>query len=370
MVTLTAGTPPLDMSRYGLFGPGAEVLTAEADLISIRTQFGYLLDFHGQFDYSTNAAFKQSPIVSLDISTDVQRTELIASVSDLNTTVGTFKSPDFPILLKGDDHIIGSTGDDTLLGFAGNDLIDGGSGADHLEGGRGNDTYVIDTPNDTITELAKGGVDTVLSAVSLTLPDQVENLTLTGAGGLEGTGNALANILVGNDDANRLDGGAGNDRLEGNGGDDTLLGGAGNDLLFGGDGSDQLEGGGGKDRLDGGAGNDELVGSTRATLTGGADADSFVLGPDVAKVTVTDFTTADGDVLVLRDVLKGYDPSTSDIADFVRLTGKGSTVRVAVDPEGDGSSYAKIATVRGDLGTDLHALLDSGHIAIDTSPVG
>ena len=187
-------------------------------------------------------------------------------------------------------------------------------------------------------------------------------------GGLDGTGNSLANILVGNENANRLDGGAGNDRPEGNDGDDTLLGGIGNDLLFGGAGSDHLEGGG-KDRLDGGHGNDELVGSTRALLTGGADADSFVVGPGVTKVTIANFTTADGDVLVLRDVLKGFDPATSDIADFVRLTGKGSTVQVAVDPEGDGTSYAKIATVQGDLGTDLHALINDGHIAVETTSV-
>ena len=145
-----------------------------------------------------------------------------------------------------------------------------------MEGGRGNDTYVVDTPGDTITELPKGGVDTVLSAFSFTLPDQVENLTLSGTGAADGAGNELANILVGNDAANRLDGGAGKD---------LLLGGAGND---------HLESGGGKDKLDGGAGDDELFAGSRSSLTGGADADSFVLGPDITKVKVTDFTSPTG----------------------------------------------------------------------------
>ena len=351
MVTLTAGTPPLNMSLYTSFGQANGLLTAEPDLISVQTTTGYLIDFHGQFDFTSASTLSRSEVTEVDISTDVQRTDLIASITDLNTTFGGFQSPDFPILLKGNDHLIGSTGEDTLQGFAGSDLIDGGPGADHMEGGRGNDTYVVDTPGDTITELPKGGVDTVLSAFSFTLPDQVENLTLSGTGAADGAGNELANILVGNDAANRLDGGAGKD---------LLLGGAGND---------HLESGGGKDKLDGGAGDDELFAGSRSSLTGGADADSFVLGPDITKVKITDFTSTDGDVLTLQDVLKGYDPATSDIADFVRLTGKGSTVQVAVDPEGDGTSYAKIATVRGDLGTDLHALLDGGHIAVETTPV-
>jgi hypothetical protein len=42
------------------------------------------------------------------------------------------------------------------------------------------------------------GVDTVQSSVSYTLPAAVENLTLTGTGDLNGTGNSQANLLTGN----------------------------------------------------------------------------------------------------------------------------------------------------------------------------
>ena len=50
-----------------------------------------------------------------------------------------------------------------------------------------------------------------------------------GSANLTGTGNALANTLIGNTGNNVLDGGAGNDVLIGGLGADTLIGGAGND---------------------------------------------------------------------------------------------------------------------------------------------
>lgn len=74
----------------------------------------------------------------------------------------------------------------------------------------------------------------VFSPVSFTLlPSQV-NLTLTGSGANNGTGNALSNILLGNDAGNILDGLGGDDRLEGRGGADFLFGGQGADWMEGG----------------------------------------------------------------------------------------------------------------------------------------
>jgi Ca2+-binding RTX toxin-like protein len=79
--------------------------------------------------------------------------------------------------------------------------------------------------------------------------------------------------------------------LAGNRGDDTLFGGAGNDALFGGKEDDLLFGGDGADRLSGDLGDD--------TLTGGSGADRFLFGPNAGTDTVTDFSLADGDRLVL-----------------------------------------------------------------------
>ena len=136
----------------------------------------------------------------------------------------------------------GGDGNDTLTGLAGNDTLNGGTGNDAMDGGAGNDTYVVDSAGDTAAESLvgpAGGIDLVQSsAASFTLGANVENLTLTGAGNLNGTGNALANILTGNIGNNILSGGDGNDKLTGLAGNDTLIGGAGNDKMIGGLGDD------------------------------------------------------------------------------------------------------------------------------------
>jgi Ca2+-binding RTX toxin-like protein len=80
----------------------------------------------------------------------------------------------------------------------------------------------------------------VRSSVSWTLGNNLENLTLTGVAAINGSGNALDNVLIGNAAANVLNGGAGNDRLDGGAGNDTLIGGAGTDTLTGGVGADRF----------------------------------------------------------------------------------------------------------------------------------
>ena len=106
-------------------------------------------------------------------------------------------------------------------------------------------------------------------------------------------------ILTGTDGPDDLEGGDGDDVLIGpdvqsaKGGDDDLYGGRGDDTLVGGDGDDQLIGGQGEDELVGGHGDD--------MYTGGPGADRFVFAPgESGDRVITDFTAAEGDVIVLR----------------------------------------------------------------------
>jgi len=142
----------------------------------------------------------------------------------------------------GADRFDALAGNDTVSGLAGNDTLNGGSGNDKLIGGTGNDTYVVDSVSDVVSETSTLAteIDTVLASVTFSLSANVERLTLTGSGAINGTGNTLANELTGNSGANKLSGLAGNDTLAGNAGNDQLFGGLGSDKLTGGTGSDRF----------------------------------------------------------------------------------------------------------------------------------
>jgi Ca2+-binding RTX toxin-like protein len=133
--------------------------------------------------------------------------------------------------LDGDDTINGLAGNDTLSGGNGNDTLDGGTGADNMNGGLGNDLYIVDNAGDVAGEVA-GGIDTVQSSVTHTLSTNLENLTLTGAAAINGTGNAKANVTTGNSADNVLSGLAGNDTISSGGGNDLMAGGDGNDSFL------------------------------------------------------------------------------------------------------------------------------------------
>jgi len=129
----------------------------------------------------------------------------------------------------------------SLTGNSGNNLLNGLAGADRMTGGDGNDAYVVDNVGDQAIEVSgAGGVDRVQSSVSFVLGENVENLTLTGGGDRNGTGNALDNALTGNGGANVLTGFEGSDTLRGGAGNDTLRGGLGSDILSGGSGTDSF----------------------------------------------------------------------------------------------------------------------------------
>lgn len=133
------------------------------------------------------------------------------------------------------ENLTGSASNDHLTGDAGANILDGGAGEDTLIGGDGNDTYVIDDAGDHIIEGngKKSGIDLVQSSLSdYTLGENLENLTLIDIDDIDGAGNALKNIITGNDGDNVLDGGVGANPLIGDSEVDTLIGGKGNDTYI------------------------------------------------------------------------------------------------------------------------------------------
>jgi Ca2+-binding RTX toxin-like protein len=119
----------------------------------------------------------------------------------------------------------------SLSGEAGNDTLQGNGGIDTLTGGAGDDIYIIVDTNDTITEDAEEGKDTVRASLDYTLTNgsNIENIELVGIEDLDAEGDTGNNKLTGNRGDNTLTGLDGNDTLEGGTGDDTLEGGLGND---------------------------------------------------------------------------------------------------------------------------------------------
>ncbi|MFN6528235.1 beta strand repeat-containing protein [Nostoc sp. ChiSLP03a] len=259
----------------------------------------------------------------------------------------------------GNDTLLGDAGNDTLLGGVGNDILDGGTGADSLNGGVGNDTYIVDNLGDTITEGLNAGTDLVKSSVSFVLADNVENLTLTGTGAIDGTGNSLNNILIGNTGANKLSGGDGNDSLFGSSGNDTLLGGAGNDTLDGGLGTDSFDGGAGNDIYTVDNLNDSITEGLNAGIDLVKSSVSFVLADNVENLTLTGTGAIDGTGNSLNNILIGNTGanklSGGDGNDSLfGSSGNDSLLGGAGDDTLDGG--AGIDTLNGGAGNDIYTV--------------
>lgn len=203
----------------------------------------------------------------------------IPGTPDDNTLNGT-AAADVILDVGGNDRLNGLGGDDRLDGGFGNDTLNGGGGNDTLTGGFGNDLYLVNSAGDLAIEANYSGTDTVRSTVSYTLGAYLENLTLTGNGAIDGTGNEIDNIIRGNNADNILSGGDGFDRL---------FGGQGNDTLLGEGGDDRLTGNQGDDWLSGGLGADLFIYSTGTAYTAAS------LGVD----TIDDFSTAERDKILL-----------------------------------------------------------------------
>jgi Ca2+-binding RTX toxin-like protein len=302
-----------------------------------------------------------------------------------------------------DNVITGNSSGNTLSGQAGNDTLNGGGGFDTLIGGTGNDTFIINNNSVTITELTGEGIDTVQSSTTYTLGTNLENLTLTGSFTIDGTGNALDNVLTGNSSTNTLSGLGGNDTyiinnfgdvvneaanagtdliissvnytlsanvenltlsgsigLTGNGNtlDNVITGTTGNDVLGGNAGNDTLDGGVGADTLAGSSGNDLYIVDNAADqvnefVNEGTDTVktnlSYTLGTNVENLILTGSANLTGTGNALANQLTG---NTANNA----LDG-GAGIDTLIGGYGDDTYYvdnsADVITEQADQGSDL-----------------
>lgn len=119
-------------------------------------------------------------------------------------------------------YFYGTAGNDTLVGNKYNNYLNGYGGSDITKGGLGDDTYNVESMLDKVVEDANEGIDTIETWGGYTLPSNVENLKLLGTN-LVGTGNELANLIIGGKGKDVLNGKAGNDWLTGGAGLDTFV---------------------------------------------------------------------------------------------------------------------------------------------------
>jgi Ca2+-binding RTX toxin-like protein len=267
------------------------------------------------------------------------------------------------LTLTGEDNLsgVGNSLGNLIIGNAGDNLLDGGTGPDTLLGGDGNDTYLVDSSSDVIVEQTDQGIDTIIASVSITLDQNIENLTLVGEDDLVAIGNSLNNLLVGTSGNNTLDGGLGSDTMMGAGGDDLFyvdesgdvviedanngndtvyttisytlddavenlvltgqtdlsgMGNAGDNRITGNSGDNLLDGQDGNDTLLGGQGNDiYIVNSIFDVVTENANEGtdtvytnlSYTLGNNIENLLLTDSDVISGTGNAMNNVITGND---------------------------------------------------------------
>ena len=269
----------------------------------------------------------------------------------------------------------------TITGNAAANVLNGASGVDTMIGGAGNDIYVVDLSGDRTVETSGGGTDTVRSSTTFTLQAEVENLTLTGNGAVDGTGNGLANVITGNAEANVLDGGVGADTLTGGAGGDTYIVDSIGDKVVeaGGDGSfdevqssvsyslqSELEelvligssaisgiGNNLGNFITGNAAANVINGDAGAdVMTGGGGADTFAFTSPLASDLILDFTTGTDKISIGQTAIRVGDGDTS-VEGAVIISG----------PNGFATS-AELVMVTDDIGGNIDvssALAAIGH---------
>lgn len=291
------------------------------------------------------------------------------------------------LALQGNQAIDGTGNSlaNTIRGNGAANVLNGLRGADIMSGGDGNDTYIVDNLGDQVIEDLGdliAGIDLVISSATHTLSANIENLRLSGAAALTGTGNGLDNDIAGNTGANRLFGLVGNDTMSGGGGNDTIDGGDDNDTLKGDAGDDTLLGRAGDDMLDGGTGNDDMRGSTgndvyivdsvgdKVSEAGGDGLDevrssvTFTLSSGVESLKLTTSALADGTGNTLANVLAGGAGANV----LSGLGGNDVIVAGSGNDTLDGGSGAD--EMQGEKGNDIYIVDNVGDVVIEAASSG
>jgi beta-glucanase (GH16 family) len=132
------------------------------------------------------------------------------------------------------NHFSATYSGPALFGSGGNDSLWGdGSVSVTMYGGLGDDIYYLYSSTNRASERPGEGIDTINTWMSYTLPDNFENLIVTGDT-RHAFGNTLNNIITGGSGQQTLDGGRGNDVLKGGSGADIFVvtKGNGSDLIL------------------------------------------------------------------------------------------------------------------------------------------
>ncbi len=338
--TFVAALTSTDADTVGT-NPASFTITGGADQALFGISGGNLV-FDAPRDYETQAHSYQVEVTANDginttsktitVNLTEQKGVVINGTSGNDLIDSTHTAFNQPFSTPKADTINGLGGNDVIFGLDGSDTLNGGTGADQMFGGAGNDTYVIDNAGDVVNETDGDGTDTVQSSISFSLADPVhaigaiENLTLTGTGAINATGNGLDNVLIGNSAANVLIGGAGADTMDGGGGVDTTTyatsgSGVAVSLVTGiGSGGDaegdrlsaieNLTGSTFDDTLEGNAGNNVLAGGVGIDTVSYANAASGAV-PNGLGVTVNlSVTTAQNTIRAGTDTLSGFENLT------------------------------------------------------------
>ena len=372
-VTLATYLENLDLSATGTLAIGAtgnalaNTITGNAGANTLSGGLGtdVLVGGDGNDIYVVDQAAELGLVVeNAAEGTDTLRIMFATAAPQTITLSGALANiENLTVLGGGLFSLTGNASANTLIGNASANRLDGGAGADVMIGGAGNDTFVVDDAGDQVID--SSGVDTVEASVtySIATAPTIEKLTLTGGEAIDGTGNALANVLTGNSSINTLTGLGGNDTYivqntgdvvaeALNGGIDVVrssasftlgenvenlvlvpeagdINGTGNamvNIITGNAGNNVLDGAAGRDMLIGGAGNDtyivdlirpSTVAFLQDVITEGSNA-----GNDTLMVRTADgFTLSTPQTLILAANLENLDLTLAGTFNNLNATG-------------------------------------------------